>query len=328
MIEAALARCVPAFMPGAASVVGAAKLSGGASQETWRFDIVHPDGPVGAILRRAPKGYGAAPGRAAGLANEATLMRLAYEAGVPSPRVLHVLNPADDLGTGFIMQRVEGETIARKILRDAEFAEARPRLARQLGGIAAGIHGIARDKLPELRVMTSSSEIAELTREYRSFDWPRPVFELALRWLSEHDPGPPDHVTLVHGDFRHGNLIIGPHGVRAVLDWELAHLGDPMEDLGWICVNSWRFGEIDKPVGGFGAREDLFAGYEAAGRKADPDRVMFWEVMGTLRWGVMCCGMMQRFRASPDHSMERAMIGRRASETEIDLLRLLAPRGT
>jgi len=111
-----------------------------------------------------------------------------------------------------------------------------------------------------------------------------------------------------------------------VLDWELAHLGDPMEDLGWICVNSWRFGEIDKPVGGFGTREQLFAGYQSAGRHADPDRVMFWEVMGTLRWGVMCCGMMQRFRRGPEQSIERAMIGRRASETEIDLLRLLAPR--
>ena len=121
--------------------------------------------------------------------------------------------------------------------------------------------------------------------------------------------------------------LLGAGGVRAVLDWELAHFGDPMEDLGWICVNSWRFGEIDKPVGGFGSREDLFAGYAEGGRKADPDRVMFWEVMGTLRWGIMCCGMMQRFRQGPDHSMERAMIGRRSSETEIDLLRLLAPRG-
>ena len=153
------------------------------------------------------------------------------------------------------------------------------------------------------------------------------MFELALRWLREHDPGPSHEVTLVHGDFRHGNLIIGPDGVRAVLDWELAHFGDPMEDLGWICVNSWRFGEIDKPVGGFGTREDLFAGYEEAGHKVDPDRVMFWEVMGTLRWGIMCGRMMQRFRNAPDHSMEHAMIGRRPSETEIDLLRLLAPRG-
>jgi len=175
-------------------------------------------------------------------------------------------------------------------------------------------------------VMTAAKEIDELERDYRSFNWPRPVFALALRWLRERDPGPSREVTLVHGDFRHGNLIIGPDGVRAVLDWELAHSGDPMEDLGWVCVNSWRFGEIDKPVGGFGTREELFAGYEEAGRRVDPDRVTFWEVMGTLRWGVMCCGMMRTFRTGPEHSIERAMIGRRSSETEIDLLRLLAPR--
>jgi aminoglycoside phosphotransferase (APT) family kinase protein len=327
MMETELGRCVASFYPGATGVTAAAKLSGGASQETWSFDIVHPAGNIGAILRRSPPGYGAAPSRAAGLDAEAVLMRLAYEAGVPSPEVLHVLQPQDELGTGFIMRRIEGETIARKILRDAQFAEARPLLARQLGKVAAGIHGLDLAQLPELRRMTAAKEIVELERDYRSFDWPRPVFELALRWLRDHDPGPSEQVTLVHGDFRHGNLIIGPDGVRAVLDWELAHLGDPMEDLGWICVNSWRFGEIDKPVGGFGTREDLFAGYGAAGRRADPDRVKFWEVMGTLRWGVMCCGMMQRFRSGPDHSMERAMIGRRSSETEIDLLRLLAPRG-
>ncbi|MDU6375728.1 MAG: methyl-accepting chemotaxis protein [Bradyrhizobium sp.] len=208
MIETELSRCVAAFMPGAIGVRGAAKLSGGASQETWRFDIMHPDGAIGAILRRSPKGYGAAPGRAAGLDNEAALMRLAHAAGVPSPEVLHVLTPKDDLGTGFIMRRVDGETIARKILRDADYAEARPRLARQLGGIAASIHGIAREALPPLREMNATKEIAELAREYRSFDWPRPVFDLALRWLSQNDPGPSADVTLVHGDFRNGNLII------------------------------------------------------------------------------------------------------------------------
>jgi aminoglycoside phosphotransferase (APT) family kinase protein len=327
MIEQELRRCVASFYPGATGVTGAAKLSGGASQETWSFDIVHAAGLFGAILRRSPKGYGAAPSRAAGLDAEARLMQLAYDAGLPSPKVLHVLRPEDDLGTGFIMTRIEGETIARKILRDEQFATARPLLARQLGKVAAGIHGLRRDQLPVLREMSATKEIVEMGREYRGFGWPRPVFDLALRWLADHDPGSSKEVTLVHGDFRHGNLIIGSDGVRAVLDWELAHLGDPMEDLGWICVNSWRFGEIDKPVGGFGSREELFAGYEADGRKVDPERVKFWEVMGTLRWGVMCCGMMQRFRIGPDHSMERAMIGRRASETEIDLLRLLAPRG-
>ena len=305
----------------------AKRLSGGASQETWSFDITHPDGAIGAILRRAPPGYGAAPGRAAGLDAEAVLMQLAYDAGVPSPKVLHVLNAEDELGTGFIMQRVAGETIPRKILRDEEFASARPKLARQCGEILAGIHGLPASGLPQLRRVDAATEVAELQQEIDNFGWPRPVFELALRWLRDHDPGPSARVTLVHGDFRHGNLMIGPDSVRAVLDWELAHLGDPMEDLGWICVNSWRFGGIDKPVGGFGGYEELFAGYEAAsGITVDPSRVKFWEVMGTLRWGVMCVGMMQRFRIGPDHSMERAMIGRRSSETEIDLLRLLAPR--
>jgi len=325
--EELLARCVATWCAGATGIANAARLSGGASQETWSFDIVHPDGNIGAILRRAPVGYGAAPDRAAGLGAEAVLMQQAYAAGIPSPRVMHVLSPADELGTGFIMGRVDGETIPRKILRDEKFAAARPKLARQLGGVLAKIHALGLPQLPELRRMTAASEIGELERDYRSLNWPRPVFDLALRWLRDNDPGPSPEVTLVHGDFRHGNLIIGPDGVRAVLDWELAHLGDPMEDLGWICVNSWRFGEIDKPVGGFGSREELFAGYEEAGRRVDPASVKFWEVMGTLRWGVMCCGMMQRFRIGPDHSMERAMIGRRASETEIDLLRLLAPRG-
>ena len=325
-MEALLGRCVASWYPGATGVINAIRLSGGASQETWSFDIEHPGGNVGAILRRAPQGYGAAPARAAGLNAEAILMQRAYDAGVPSPRVLHVLQPDEGLGTGFIMERVEGETIPRKILRDQEFAQVRPKLARQLGSVLAGIHGLELSTLPELRRMTAAKEIAELERDYRSFDWPRPVFELALRWLRDRDPGLSAEITLVHGDFRHGNLIIGLDGLRAVLDWELAHFGDPMEDLGWVCVNSWRFGHIDKPVGGFGSREELFAGYEAAGRSVDPDRVMFWEVMGTLRWGVMCCGMMQRFRIGPEHSVERAMIGRRSSETEIDLLRLLSPR--
>ena len=253
-------------------------------------------------------------------------MQLAHVAGVPSPRVLRVLESRDELGTGFVMSRISGETIPRKILRDDQFAAARPKLARQLGGVLAAIHGLPLSQLPELRSMTAAKEIAELERDYRSLNWPRPVFELALRWLRDRDPGPSEQMTLVHGDFRHGNLIIGPDGLRAVLDWELAHTGDPMEDLGWICVNSWRFGEIDKPVGGFGSRKELFAGYESAGRRVDAVRVKFWEVMGTLRWGVMCCGMMQRFRIGPEHSIERAMIGRRSSETEIDLLRLLAPR--
>src|SRR5262249_15582873 len=179
MIEQELSRCIVSWYPGATGVTGAAKLPGGGSQESWSFDILHPGGSVGAILRRSPKGYGAAPTRAAGLDAEARLMQLAHDAGLPSPKVMHVLTPEDDLGIGFIMQRIEGETIARKILRDEQFARARPILARQLGKVAAGIHGLPREKLPKLREMSPTKEIAEMGREYRRFGCPRPVFALA-----------------------------------------------------------------------------------------------------------------------------------------------------
>src|SRR6202035_575336 len=155
MMEALLGRCVAAWCAGATGVAHAIRLSGGASQETWSFDIVHPGGNIGAILRRAPAGYGAAPTRAAGLSAEAVLMQLAHDAGVPSPRVLHVLEPRDELGTGFVMSRIAGETIPRKILRDHQFAAARPKLARQLGGVLAAIHGLPLPQLPELRSMTA-----------------------------------------------------------------------------------------------------------------------------------------------------------------------------
>jgi aminoglycoside phosphotransferase (APT) family kinase protein len=310
---------------------GMARLSGGASQETWAFEAVTDAGADPGsrrtrrlILRRVPPYPGATMG-ATSIEIEAALMRLAREAGVPSPEVLHVLTPDDALGHGFVMARVEGETIPRKILRDDAYAGLRGRLARELGGILARLHSIDRGKLPPLRILTAADELAQLREVYQADGQPRPVFELAFRFIADHAPPEPAPV-LVHGDFRLGNLMVDANGVQAVLDWELAHLGDPMRDLGWICTNSWRFGGIDKPVGGFGTLDDLIAGYETAGGGAvDRARVRFWEIFGSLRWGVMCLGMLARF-VRGDRSIERAMIGRRASETEIDLLRLLAPR--
>jgi aminoglycoside phosphotransferase (APT) family kinase protein len=224
------------------------------------------------------------------------------------------------------MDHVDGETIARKIVRDDRFATVRPALARQAGQILARIHAIAPARLPPLPKLTGAQELDDLFRTYETDGQPRPVFELAFRWLRDHAP-PEPAPHLVHGDFRNGNLIIGPEGIRAVLDWELAHLGNPLRDLGWICTNSWRFGEIDKPVGGFGARDDLLDGYrEVSGVVIDPAALTYWETLGSLRWGVICLGMRAR-AAGTDRPLERSMIARRASETEIDLLRLLAPRG-
>lgn len=325
-IAAPLDAAVRRHIKGATGIANLRRLSGGASQETWSFDATTEGSPIPLILRRAPGGDRAPSGTAAGLETEARLIELAGEVDVPIPPVRLVLSEADGVGRGFIMDRVEGETIARKILRDEEFAAARPILARQCGEILAKLHTVDMAKLPPLRTSTAHAEIDQYFQTYKTHNHPHPVFDLAFRWLRDHAPSDATKLTLVHGDFRHGNLMIGPDGVRAVLDWELAHIGDPMEDLAWICVNSWRFGNIDNPVGGFGKREDLFAGYEAAGGgRVDPERVKFWEVLGTLKWGVMCTTMVMAFKAG-DRSVERATIGRRSSETEVDLMRLLAPR--
>jgi aminoglycoside phosphotransferase (APT) family kinase protein len=325
--ESALSRLVSRLFSGVTGVSCLARLSGGASQETWSFKACDAKSRRPLILRRAPPGY-RATAASPGLVTEARLMELAAGHGVPSPRVLYVLRPEDGLGDGFLMDHVPGETIPRKILRDPIFAEIRPKLTVELGAILARIHAMDSAGLKSLREVSAHSTIAELRACYEADGTPRPVFELAFRWLEKRVASPPEAVTLVHGDFRNGNLIIGPGGVHAVLDWELAHLGDPMEDLGWLCVNSWRFGMIDRPVGGFGPLSELIAGYESAGgRTVDRRRVAFWQTLGSLRWGIMCLGMLARFESGKDRAIERAMIARRASETEIDLLRIIAPCG-
>ena len=325
-IAGPLAAAVARQIEGINGIENLRRLSGGASQETWSFDATGDGKSVPLILRRSPGGDRAKSETAAGLEIEAELIQLAEGLGVPVPPVRLVLTAEDGFGRGFVMDRIEGETIARKILRDDEFADARPKMARQCGEILARLHKADMSKLPKLRTSAARDEIEQYAKTYKTHDHPHPVFDLAIRWLRDNAPSTDTKLTLVHGDFRNGNLMIGPDGVRAVLDWELAHIGDPMEDLGWLCVTSWRFGGIDKPVGGFGDREDLFAGYESVtGKSVDRERVRFWEVMGTMRWGLSCAMMAREFMEG-EPSVEKAAIGRRASETEIDLLAILAPR--
>jgi aminoglycoside phosphotransferase (APT) family kinase protein len=322
--DEALRDCASRIAPGTERATEIMRLSGGASLETWSFRARGPDIDRPLIMRRHSANVDA-PVRL-GLEIEAGLMRVAGAAGVPSPPVLYVLQPDDDLGSGFIMDRVPGETIPRKILRDEALAAVRPLLARQAGEILARIHAIPTATLPALPLSSARQELGELQEIYRQDGQPRPVFEFALRWLQDRAPADPVKPCLVHGDFRNGNLIIGPDGIRAVLDWELATLGDPMRDLGWICTPSWRFGAMDKPVGGFGTREDLMAGYEAGGGAPVSLEVLtYWEAFGSLRWGVYGLKMLARSSTS-DRPLERLMIARRVSETEIDLLRFIAPR--
>jgi aminoglycoside phosphotransferase (APT) family kinase protein len=316
----ALARAVaPTCGPGA--VEGLRRLSGGASRETWTFDLVGPDaGRHGLVLRRDPVSHTGWSERA----TEYQLLEAARAAGVPVPRVRVLLGPGDDLGHGFVMDRVDGETIPRRILRDGAYADARPVLAAQCGDIAARIHATDVATLPELPVQDAAFQIAQYRETLDGFDEPHPAFELGLRWLAERAPLAPPAPALVHGDFRNGNLIIGPEGVRAVLDWELAHLGDPTEDLGWLCVKSWRFGVADKLVGGFGDVRQLLDAYECAGGgRVDEDTLRWWVALGTLKWGVICIAQAFTHLTGVVRSVELATLGRRVAEMEWDLLDIL-----
>lgn len=305
------------------------RLTAGAANETWRFDVSGRDAEgrpqrLGCILRRSP-GIGDEARDETNLskAGEAAVQVAARAAGVAAAEVLFTLDDTDGLGDGYVMTRLEGETLPRRILRDAEYASMRDHLAFDCGRTLAQLHSVDPACLPPLNHMGAAEQIERYGETYREFGQPVPVFELALRWLADRRREP-ERLTLVHGDFRNGNLMVGPEGIRAVMDWELAHLGDPMEDLGWLCVTSWRFGEIDHPVGGFGQREDLFSGYEAAGGgRVDAEVVRYWEVFGTLKWGIMCMIMTHSHLSRAVRSVEKAAIGRRVSETELDLLNLL-----
>jgi aminoglycoside phosphotransferase (APT) family kinase protein len=303
---------------GLGPVSGLRRLSGGASQETWAFRA----GDRELILRRKPEGM-TGSGNAIGLDKEAALIQAAAKQGAPVPPIVHVCTPDDGLGEAYVMGKVEGETLGRRIVRDEAFAAVRPGLARQCGEVLARIHATPLEDLPELVVSDAASELAKYEAIYRGVGDRRPIFEAAFRWLKDRAP-PMEQPVLLHGDFRNGNMMFHPEvGVAAVLDWELAHLGDPAEDMGWICTASWRFGGA-KPVGGFGDYEELLAGYEAAGGKPIPlERVLYWQTLGSLKWGVMCLIMYTAWKSGADSSVERAMIGRRTSETEIDLIALL-----
>jgi len=297
------------------------RLSGGASRETWAFDA----GGRPLILQRArPGGV-----TSAAMATEAALLRAARAAGVPVPGVVLSGNEADGDGVDagplgrswMVVERIEGETIPRRILREEEFAPARPLLTAQCGRALAAVHTIDPAGVPGLDPTDQFDRFRELLD---AMSEPHPAFELGFRQLERNRP-PTRADTVVHGDFRNGNLVVGPDGLRAVLDWELAHLGDPLEDLGWLCVRAWRFGAAPR-VGGFGDVDELVAAYEAAPGSTgavDRDALAWWEAMGTLKWGVMCMLQAATHLAGTVRSVELAAIGRRVCEVEHDLLLLL-----
>jgi aminoglycoside phosphotransferase (APT) family kinase protein len=254
---------------------------------------------------------------------DARLMIEAAALGVQVPPVRYVLRPEDGLGAGYVTGFVTGETLGPRILRDDKYAAARKLLAGQCGAAIAAIHRIDKSKLPFLMVQSPLEQVQGYRAIVDHYGHKLPALALGLRWAEQHAPHNP-RLTVVHGDFRTGNLIVGEDGLRAVLDWEVAQICDPMQDLGWLCVKTWRFGG-PQPVGGFGAREDLFAAYEnAGGIVVDPKQVLFWEAFGSVKWAIMCLRKGLRYRdGTEDISVEQSAIGRRVEEPLWDFLNLI-----
>ena len=286
-------------------------LAGGASKEAWAVDV---DGePL--LVRRASRGVIHAA--TLSLEDEFHVLEAAAEAGVKVPRPVAYLG---ELGgrEAFAMERVEGETIGRRIARNPP-----PGLDVQLADELAKIHAIPPDRLPFL----GSGDILErFEGELDSVGDPHPAIEYGLWWLREHRPEPlPDVVT--HGDFRIGNVVVSEGGLEYLLDWEFAHLSDPREDLAWPLVRAWRFGADDRRLGGVGEVAPYLERYaELTGRAVSEEELYWWEVLGNVKWATGCLTQCRRHLTGLDRSVEYAVLGRMAAEMEYELLHLIESR--
>jgi len=318
-------------------VTAARQLTGGASRETWAIDVEVSGGPEAghqALVVRRDMG-GVIHEEALSREQEFRMLVAAHKAGVMVPRPRWVCSDAAVLGVPFfVMDRLEGESVGRRIVREPALAEGRRLLPRQMGEQLARIHRIdpvANDLgfLPTVEPGESPAQtaLARAARQLDRFGEPHPALELGLRWLQAHAPAY-DPPVLLHGDFRVGNLMVGADGLRGVFDWEFSHLGDPAEDLAWPCVRSWRFGQDNLHLGGVGQPDEFFLAYErAGGRPVDRRAVKFWEILGNFRWSVGCISQADRHLSGQAPSIELASLGRRAAEMELELLDLIKRTG-
>jgi aminoglycoside phosphotransferase (APT) family kinase protein len=325
-LQAAVARHIGA--PG--TIHDLQQLTGGANRTTWSFDADIGGKKERLIMQLSAAAPEDVPPELAEISPHPTaeegarLMMAAVKAGVPAPRVRAILETSDGLGHGYITERVDGETLAPKILREAAFAPARAKMTRQAGEILARIHSIPLAEVPYLKGQTAAEMIDAQRKVVDYYGLHLPAIEWGLRWASDNVPRNARR-TVVHGDFRIGNMIVGEKdGIRLVLDWEIGQVSDPMQDLGWLCVKTWRFG-AKQPVGGFGRREDLFTAYEkASGHPVDPAHVRFWEAFGSVKWAAGCLRL--GMRGMEEMGIERCAIGRRIEEPLWDFYELLEGR--
>ena len=288
-------------------IASAQLLPGGASKEAWAVDLA--DGTQ-LLVRRAS--VGVIHRDTLTLEQEFRVLEAAVAAGVAAPRPVQYLG---DVGghEAFAMERVGGETIGRRVVRNPP-----ARLPEQLAEQLARIHAI-----PPLDFLPRGDVLARFYDELDSVGEPHPAIEYGLLWVRKRLE-PPAETTFCHGDFRIGNVAVDEGGLVAVLDWEFAHVGDPVEDVAWPIVRAWRFGADERRLGGVGDVEPYLARYsELTGRDVTPEALDVWEVLGNVKWAIGCLTQCRRHLNGQDRSVEYAVLGRLAAEMEYELLHLI-----
>lgn len=310
-------------------VSGLRRLTGGASLITWVVDTSE-----GTLVVRQDAGS-TIQDDALTRPQEFALLQAVHAAGIRVARPRWLCPSAEVLGAPFfVVDHVAGESVGRRVVREPALAEARRLLPRQLAEQLARLHSLdacAADFsfLPRPAGSPALAAVEAAGRLLEQLGEPHPVLELAIRWLHRHAPGC-DRLVLCHGDYRVGNLLVGPDGLRAIIDWEFAHLGDPAEDLAWLCVRSWRFGQDELRLGGIAGIEEFVAVYADLTRQNEENlrqRMQYWEIVGNLRWAVGCVRQAWRHLSGQTPSLELASLGRRTAEMELELIELLSQTG-
>jgi aminoglycoside phosphotransferase (APT) family kinase protein len=308
-----------ALQPAVSQVLGRAVeisepvlLAGGASKEAWAVDA---DG-LRLLVRRAAGGV--IHKHTLSLEDEFAVLEAAYERGVKAPRPYGYI--PDLCGReAFVMERLEGDTIGRRIVQKDELAAARAALPVQMADELAKIHSIPARLVPFL----PESRLEQMVGELDEVGEPHPAIELGLWWLRENRP-PQREPVVVHGDYRIGNLVVGEEGLVGVLDWEFAHLDDPVRDLAFSLVRAWRFGMPEQRLGGVGPVEPYLERYnELTGFNVQPFELDYWELAGNVGWAIGCLTQMQRHLTGQDRSVELAILGRLGAEVEYEICNLL-----
>lgn len=294
-LEPRLAAYIAGRMPGAADVAVSdlERISGGASRETYRFVLAWTEGGEARtrrlILRRDPP--------ASLIDTERRVEFEAYRAfrdsAVPVPEMLWLEEGCDALGHPFfVAEELRGFQAAPQMLFSGAYDSVLPRVAQRKWTILGEIARADPNALGLTQWMASPALDACWRRELDHWEAlidkdaaePLPVTRAAIRWLRANPPPPAQKLSVVHGDYRTGNYLFDAAGeIHGVLDWEMSHLGDPLEDLGWSLQPVWSFGRPGL-AGGLCPPDEAVAIWErASGLTADPAALHWWTLFNCVK---------------------------------------------